>query len=138
VFHAGRRSGLYGKPLDNGHYHDYKVRQVDSSSLQDLPAGIDERNYKWIDLNGEGISGVCQSKVGMVLQAQPGGGQFGSTQVIAKKPSISELARNRQQLLDIAGDGTMNLVSAQRLGARFYERSNDGAWGVFRTFRSSP
>lgn len=126
-------------PLDDGRYHKYKVGQVDSCSLENLPAGIDEKDYRWIDLNGEGISGILSEQgSSWFYKPNQGNGRFGPQRAIARKPSISGLNRGGQQLLDVAGDGTTNLVQFNTAAPGFYTRTNDGAWGVFHNFRQMP
>jgi len=35
-----------------------EIKQLDEKSLQNLPAGLDEQTYQWIDLKGEGSPGI--------------------------------------------------------------------------------
>ena len=66
-------------------------------------------------------------------------GRFGATELVAKKPSLGALASGTQQLLDIAGDGNLDLVEFETGAAGFYERTTEGAgWEPFRPFRSMP
>ena len=37
---------------------DETVREVDPESLQNLPQGLDGTRYQWVDLDGEGLSGI--------------------------------------------------------------------------------
>jgi hypothetical protein len=37
---------------------DETVREVDSESMKNLPYGIDGAKYRWVDLDGEGLSGI--------------------------------------------------------------------------------
>ena len=37
---------------------DETVRDVDPESLENLPHGLDGANYQWVDLDGEGLSGI--------------------------------------------------------------------------------
>jgi RHS repeat-associated protein len=126
-------------PLDDGRFRDYKVSQVDLSSLENLPASIDEKNYRWIDLNGEGISGILTEQASSwFYKPNRGHGHFGPTRTVARKPSISDLNHGGQQLIDVDGDGTMNLVEFSASAPGFYTRDNDGAWETFRNFRELP
>ena len=126
-------------PLDDGRYREYKISQVDHSSLENLPAGIDEKSYRWIDLNGEGISGILSEQgSSWFYKSNRGNGRFGPTRAVARKPSIGEINRGAQQLLDVAGDGTLNLVQFDAAAPGFYTRTNEGAWGPFHSFRALP
>jgi RHS repeat-associated protein len=126
-------------PLDDERYRDYQLQEVDPSSLRNLPAGIDGENYKWVDLDGEGISGVLTEEgTGWYYKPNAGRGRFGATELVARKPSLAELSRGQQQLLDVAGEGTLNLVQFEPSAPGFFERTLEGGWGSFRTFRSLP
>ena len=126
-------------PLEDKRYRNYQVKEVDPASLANLPAGIDGENYRWIDLNGEGISGVL-SEQGNSWYYKPnaGGGRFYPTVLVARAPSLAALNQGKQQLLDVAGDGTLNLVQFNSQTPGFYERTLEEGWGSFRTFRSLP
>jgi RHS repeat-associated protein len=126
-------------PLENEGYRHFEVKDVDPVSLQNLPAGIDDERFRWVDLNGEGISGVL-SEQGTVWFYKPNAGQgrFGATELVAEKPSLAALNSGRQQLLDVAGAGTLNLVRFDGSTPGFFERTLEDGWGCFRTFRSLP
>jgi hypothetical protein len=40
------------------------IREVDDESLENLPIGLNDPAYRWIDLDGEGISGILTEQVG--------------------------------------------------------------------------
>ncbi|MFZ0420269.1 MAG: SpvB/TcaC N-terminal domain-containing protein, partial [Candidatus Sulfotelmatobacter sp.] len=126
-------------PLESEAYREYQVKEVDPLSLQNLPAGIDGDNFRWVDLDGEGIAGVLTEQgTGWFYKPNAGHGRFGTTELVAGKPSLAALSRGQQQLLDIAGDGTLNLVEFDNAAPGFYERTLSEGWGDFRTFRSLP
>jgi RHS repeat-associated protein len=126
-------------PLESERYREYQIENVDPASLENLPAGIDGTNYRWVDLDGEGISGMLTEQgTGWYYKPNAGHGRFGAIELVARKPSIAELSRGQQQLLDIAGDGALNLVQFEPTAPGFYERTLSEGWGNFRTFRSLP
>ena len=126
-------------PLENEGYRGYQVKEVDPLSLENLPAGIDGENFRWLDLNGEGISGVLTEEgTGWFYKPNAGHGRFGATALVAEKPSLAALSGGQQQLLDIAGAGTLNLVQFDSSTPGFYERTLDDGWGHFRNFRALP
>jgi hypothetical protein len=48
-----------------------KVEMIDSTSLENLPIGVDGAAYQWTDLHGEGIPGILhRTGRGLVLQTQ--------------------------------------------------------------------
>src|SRR5207244_2201721 len=43
---------------------DETVRDVDGESLQNEPYGLDGSKYRWVDLDGEGLSGILTEQGG--------------------------------------------------------------------------
>jgi RHS repeat-associated protein len=126
-------------PLEGTEYPHFHLKEVDPSNLANLPDGIDDDRYKWVDLNGEGISGVlAEQGSAWFYKPNAGHGRFGATEVVAQKPSLSALGAGRQQLLDLEGDGTLNLVQFDPEAPGFYERTLKEGWGAFRAFRCLP
>jgi hypothetical protein len=35
-----------------------EIRELDADSLENLPIGLDGGGYQWVDLDGEGVSGI--------------------------------------------------------------------------------
>jgi len=69
-----------------------EVQEIDSDSLGNLPNGLDGSQYQWVDLDGEGISGVLTEQGdGWYYKANLGAGCFAPMQVITKKPSLAAL-----------------------------------------------
>jgi RHS repeat-associated protein len=126
-------------PLEDQRYPHYRVKEVGPSSLENLPAGIDGENYKWVDLDGEGISGVLTEEgSSWYYKPNAGRGRFGPIELVARKPSLAALSQGKQQLLDLAGDGSLDLVQFSSPTPGFYNRTIEEGWGSFRTFRSLP
>jgi RHS repeat-associated protein len=121
-------------PLENDPAPHYEVKEVDP---ENLPAGIDGENYKWLDLYGEGIAGVLvEQGDSWFYKPNAGKGHFRPLKLVAHKPSGA--AEGKQQLLDLEGDGALDLVSLDPPAPGFYERTVDEGWGSFRAFHSFP
>src|SRR5690349_12694852 len=43
---------------------DETVQRLDADSLENLPTGLDGRSYRWVDLDGEGLSGILTEQAG--------------------------------------------------------------------------
>jgi RHS repeat-associated protein len=115
------------------------VRQLDAVSLENLPVGLDGAVYRWIDLDGEGVSGILTEQGGAwMYKPSLGEGRFGPLETVASKPSLAALAGGRQQLLDLSGNGRLDLVALAGPTPGFYERTENEEWEVFREFRSHP
>lgn len=115
-----------------------EVRELDAGSLENLPAGTDGAGYQWVDLDGEGVSGVLTEQGGeWFYKPNLGGGRLGHIQVVARRPSLAELG-GRQQFLDLSGDGQLDLVEFAGPSPGFYERTRDEDWERFRPFARLP
>ncbi|HEY1527904.1 MAG TPA: SpvB/TcaC N-terminal domain-containing protein [Candidatus Angelobacter sp.] len=131
---------------------DETVRDVDSEAISNLPYGIDGNKYRWVDLNGEGLSGVLTEQGGSwfykpnlspVNQQTVDGEQltlprFGAMQLVARQPSLASLSGGRQQLMDLSGNGRLDLVEFDGPTPGFFERTEDSNWEPFQTFGTLP
>jgi len=129
---------------------DEPIQDVDSESLENLPVGLDGASYQWIDLDGEGASGILTEQAGCWYykrnlsanhQVKDNGHEhtivcFGATEVVARKP-MDGLGAGAQ-FLDLAGDGQVDLVQMDGPVRGFYERTNEADWEPFRSFDSWP
>jgi RHS repeat-associated protein len=131
---------------------DETVREIDPESLENLPYGLDGSHYQWIDLDGEGLSGILTEQGGSWFYkpnlspatvdiengAQTTRARFGPVQRVARQPSLAALASGRQQFLDLTGDGQRDLVELEGPTPGFFERTEDEDWAPFTPFRSLP
>jgi RHS repeat-associated protein len=128
------------------------VRTVDSESLENLPEGLSGSRYRWVDLDGEGLSGILTEQAGgwfykrnlSPLTTTEEHGQevvvaaFAPLERVASKPSLANITEGRQQLIDLAGDGQLDLVLLSGSTPGFYERAAEDEWEPFRIFASLP
>ncbi len=131
---------------------DETVHDVDPESLENLPYGPDGKNYQWVDLDGEGLSGVLTEQAGgwfykrnmsPVNLVRDNGSEraeakFAPVELVARKPSLAAVSSGQQQFLDLAGDGQLDLVELNGPTPGFYERTEDESWEPFRPFVSLP
>jgi len=131
---------------------DETVREVEAISLANLPVGLDGTQYAWVDLDGEGVSGILTEQAGgwwykrnlspiTVVQdngtAHPAA-RFAPLEQVAAQPSTAMEHSERHQFLDLAGDGQLDLVTFAGPTPGFYERTTDGHWEPFTPFTSLP
>jgi RHS repeat-associated protein len=126
-------------PLETELSGPFEVKEANS---ENLPAGIGGE-YRWVDLDGEGISGVLtEAGPGWYYKHNLGQGNFGRTEPLPRRP-LGSLRTSTHQLLDVGGEGQLDFVYLTPGAAGFYERFEDedglaGEWGPFRSFRSYP
>lgn len=128
-----------------------ELREIDLQSLENLPYGADDVGYRWLDLDGEGITGII---------AEQGGGwfykrnispitahendaatmvaRFLPIELIATRPSLNDDGASSQQFLDLAGDGQVDLVQFGRPVSGYFERTQDDGWSQFVPFEAVP
>ncbi|HEY7245904.1 MAG TPA: SpvB/TcaC N-terminal domain-containing protein [Xanthobacteraceae bacterium] len=131
---------------------DGTVRDVDPASMWNLPCGLDDDRYRWVDLNGEGASGILTQQGGAWfykpnwspanLDIENGEqrtlARFGPIEPIPTQPALALRETSRQQLLDLAGDGHLDLVEYGAPMPGFYERTGDDGWESFTPFSQLP
>jgi RHS repeat-associated protein len=113
-----------------------EVRELDPASLENLPAGLDGTAHRWVDLDGEGVSGIlAEQPEAWYYKANLGDGRFGPVETVALQPSLKGA---RHQLVDLAGDGQLDLAEFAGPTAGFYERTLEAGWESFRAFAELP
>ncbi|MCH8877933.1 MAG: toxin [Chloroflexi bacterium] len=116
-----------------------EITDIDPDCLENLPYGLDGAQYRWVDLDGEGISGILTEQAdAWYYKPNIGNGRFAPIERISEKPSLANLNGGRQQLLDLAGDGQLDLAMLDGPTPGFYERTHDERWSSFRFFTSLP
>ncbi|MFT6046155.1 MAG: RHS repeat-associated protein [Arenicella sp.] len=133
-----------------------EVQTVASDSLENLPLGVDSDRYRWVDLNGEGLAGVLTEQGGgwfyksnesTITRTQKLNEseylennftvQLGPTQSVASLPT-GGLASGSRQLMDIDGNGQLDLVQFSSPMSGFFERNQTDNWENFLPFKQHP
>ncbi|WP_433971889.1 SpvB/TcaC N-terminal domain-containing protein [Tunturiibacter lichenicola] len=141
----------YSQVLDPAQLAQQPVRDVDPQSLENVPGGLDGTRYQWLDLDGEGASGILSEQGGAwfykrnlsPINGLPGTvsagvlAKFGAQEVLAKQPALVT-AGARQQFLDLAGDGHLDLVDFRGEAPGFYKREDHKGWKPFSPFQVLP
>ncbi len=118
---------------------DDEIRELDAASLENLPVGLDGSSYQWVDLDGEGLTGILtEQATAWFYKPNLGGGKFGPLELVASTPSLSHLQGGVQQFLDLSGDGQLDLASFRGSSPGFYERTQDEEWEEFKSFTHLP
>ena len=106
------------------------------SGLDDLPPSLDLARWQWVDLDGEGLSGLLAEQGGRwFYKRNEGEGTLGAVQRLPSQPGLS--LRSGAQLQDLEGDGVRDLVMLRKPLAGYQPREGSG-WGRFRPFEQVP
>ncbi len=115
------------------------VRIIPPDQLENLPVGTQGPTYRWIDLDGEGLSGVLSEQVGgWYYKPGRGDGTFGPTRLVAPLPATAAAAGSRHQFMDLGGDGEIDIVEFDGPAPGFHERDRDSGWKQHVPFASLP
>ncbi len=110
------------------------VQTLDRDTLAHLRGGVDGKNYRFTDLDSEGLPGILfEQPEAWLYKHNLGGGTFGPLERIAPRPTSTS-----QELVDFAGDGQKYLVQLATPPQGYYRRNANGKWDAFARFRSVP
>ena len=118
-----------------------EVRTLSPQTLAELPFGVDGSAYQWVDLDGEGLTGVLAKQGSAWYYRQNlGEGRFTPSRLLATQPaSVGAVgAEGQERLLDLSGDGRLEFTELEGPLAGYYERAGDDGWHPFRPFPSHP
>ncbi|MDK1377244.1 MULTISPECIES: SpvB/TcaC N-terminal domain-containing protein [unclassified Sinorhizobium] len=117
------------------------LKRVSRTDAPSLPEGVDGSRFEWVDLDGEGIQGVLSRRQeewwyspnrwadsatdpGHPPNSPPSGGTFPQQQPLRLRPAAVAGA----QLVDLAGDGLLDVIEYSPHATLMYERSDDRGW----------
>ena len=113
------------------------VKYLPKESLENLPVGLDDQSYQWIDLYGEGISGILTGQANAwYYKSNSGDGKFDPVKLVSPKPSFSGLNTGAVHFQDVEANGQKFLVSNDLNG--YYEFSPEDEWLPFKNFMEVP
>ena len=130
---------------------DPTVRTIEPESLENLPTGADDSSYRWLDLDGEGLSGILTEQAGALFYKRnlsptntitAGGAtqtlpRFAPLELLSSQPGPLD-ASGKTQFMDLNADGHQDLVSLEGPLRGYYKRSELSSWESFRAFESLP
>lgn len=130
---------------------DSTVKSIDRESLGNLPEGVDGTRYRWLDLDGEGLSGILSQTPGAwyykrnlsaanLVDNANGDAEprplFGAMQAVASAPARGDLARRSLMALD--GDGMLDVIDFRGGEPGYYARTVERDFAPLQRFGSLP
>ncbi len=146
--HAGylrQPSGAYQRaalpPLELGYVPaeiSEQVAVIDRQETPGLPGSARGDEAQWVDLDGEGIPGALISSGGAwYYRPNLGGGQLGAPILQRAWPTLDG-PMSGAQLVDLDGDGRLELARYAPEPAGFFRRTAPHEWESFVPFRELP
>ena len=142
-------------PPDEFEYSQPQIGQqvltLPPDSRNNLPEGLDGTAFRWVDLDGEGLSGILSNSAGSwyykrnrsagTLVSQPDGtsvarARFGPAETVACLPSRADLSSVR--LLDLSASGRLDVVALSEPDPGFFERTSDAGFEPLQRFAALP
>ena len=118
---------------------DPTVRELDPDSLEGIPEGVEGARYRFADLDGEGRAGILTEQSGRWAYKRnlsaAGVARFAAPETVDPLPSPPQLVS--RQLLDLAGDGRLDVASFTDPAPGFFARTCAG-WEPLVAFDSLP
>lgn len=125
------------------------IKEVDKSSVANLPIGIDGSIYQFVDLNREGLAGVITEQAGALFYAsnesavnflddsETPHAKFAAMNFVESKPSLPSNS-GQVHFGDASGTGNTELITTHSSAWGFYERTEEGGWTSVNTFTTYP
>ncbi|UPT86954.1 hypothetical protein HAP41_0000043195 [Bradyrhizobium barranii subsp. apii] len=120
-----------------------ELQQISPANAPALPEGIDGARYEWVDLDGEGIQGVLSRRNDAWWYApnrwtsnstpdaapnEPATGGAFAPQKPLRLQAATAIGNATAQLVDLAGDGSLDVLERSSGATFFYERNDSGGW----------
>jgi RHS repeat-associated protein len=124
----------YTRPIVQG-----TVQEIDPSSLDNLPMGVDGSAYQWTDLHGEGIPGILTEQSGAwyykrnLSPLAERAVKFAPLESVLTRPNLS---LDSAQFMDLAGKGQPDLVVMEGPTPGYFAHDTAEGWGTFHPFVS--
>lgn len=120
------------------HEWNKEVSSISMDDIVNVPVGLDEKRYQFVDLYNEGLSGILtEESSGLYYKRNLGGGTFSKSELISPKPSFEGLGIETQ-LSDLDADGGKQLLSLHSEPKGFFELNDQDEWLNFVSFNAIP
>nr|WP_320014948.1 SpvB/TcaC N-terminal domain-containing protein [uncultured Desulfobacter sp.] len=119
-----------------------EIKVVDEENLVNAPAGL-KNGYQWVDLYGEGISGILSEQAtGLYYKSNlgdinhPGSVAFTPAQPVLDKPSVSGFNNGVLSVRDLTSSGEKQIVVESPGLSGYYQLTEDNRWQPFQSFEA--
>jgi RHS repeat-associated protein len=110
------------------------LHELPAEDLRDVPTGIDGDEFRLVDLEGDGLPGIVSQQGDVLVYKRPeGDGRYGPAIPLLAQPTTAKLGQGGQ-LVDLDGDGQLELVNEDG----YYARTANGGWEGFCHFSQVP
>ncbi|MGH1340084.1 MAG: SpvB/TcaC N-terminal domain-containing protein, partial [Nannocystales bacterium] len=114
-----------------------RLVEIDERSLENVGPGVDGSEFRFVDLDGEGLPGILSQQGDALYYKRPlGDAQFGPLTLVGEQPTTAKLGQGAQ-LADLDGDGRLELAVRTLGHAGSYARVS-GGWESFEAFETVP
>lgn len=121
------------------HEWNTRVEKVSPENSVHAPMGINDKQYLWIDLFSEGISGIlAEQATGWFYKSNLGDSSFSHAKPVAPKPAFSGLSSGLVSVQELEGNGIKCLVQYNNEPKGFFKLTPDEEWEPFKSFDSFP
>lgn len=111
------------------------VQTVAPEDVMNAPTGGAGAGYQFVDLYGEGVSGILTEQANAwYYKSNLGDGHFSRAAPVLPKPSFTGVSSGALQIQDLNGDGSKQVVVNAPGMAGYFEFSDDGQWQPFVAF----
>ena len=117
-----------------------EIKTIGPENIANAPVGL-TNNYQWVDLYGEGISGILTEqadawyyKSNRGVSDDNGQVAFAVAEKVAPKPSFLGLSNGALSLQDLEADGRKQIVVQNERQRGYFELADGDTWNGFRSF----
>ena len=114
------------------------VHTVTPENIANAPTGL-TNNAQWLDLYGEGISGIfTEESEGWYYKFNEGAGNFTHPVLISPKPSFTGFNIGALQVEDLNANGFKQVVSRLPGMQGYFNLQDNNQWATLETFEQMP